>query len=209
MLGRFGSQGWWPADDRFEMMIGAILTQNAAWINVEKAIANLKQAGVLSPHGLNRLPIRRLAALIRPSGYFNIKARRVKSFVRFLCRSYRGSVNALCAVPQAELRARLLGVSGIGPETADSILLYAAGHPAFVVDAYTRRIFSRHGWVSSDVSYDELQGVFTSTLPADAPYYNEYHALLVRVGKDYCRRRPLCDACPVARVLGEPVSMQV
>ena len=195
---RFGPQGWWPAETASEMIIGAILVQNTAWINVEKAIANLREADALRWPELHRMPTPRLAMLIRPAGYFNVKAARLKSFAAFLHETHAGSVERLLALPAAELRARLLAVHGIGPETADSIVLYAAHQPVFVVDAYTRRVMRRHGWAGADIAYDDLAALFTRRLPADARLFNEYHALLVCVGNRFCKKqRPDCDACPL------------
>ena len=195
---RFGPQGWWPAETASEMIIGAILVQNTAWINVEKAIANLRAADALHWPELHRMTTPRLAALIRPAGYFNVKAARLKSFAAFLHETHAGSVERLLALPASELRARLLAVHGIGPETADSIVLYAAHQPAFVVDAYTRRVMRRHGWAGADISYDDLAALFTRRLPADARLFNEYHALLVRLAKEHCTARdPACAECPL------------
>lgn len=195
---RFGPQGWWPAETAGEMIIGAILVQNTAWTNVEKAIASLRAADALHWPALHRMTAPRLAALIRPAGYFNVKAARLKSFAAFLDETHGGSVEALLARPAAELRALLLGVKGVGPETADSIVLYAAHQPVFVVDAYTRRILRRHRWAREDASYDDLAALFTRRLPADARLFNEYHALLVRLAKEHCTARvPACAECPL------------
>lgn len=177
--------------------MGAILTQNAAWVNVERAIRRLRAAGALRPPALRALPGRRLAALIRPSGYFRVKARRLRAFVDHLGRRHGGSLRRLLGQPAPALRAALLSVPGIGPETADSIILYAAGRPVFVVDAYTRRVFSRHRIVPPDVEYAGLQALFMGNLPRDPGLFNEYHALLVRVAKEYCRTRPRCAECPL------------
>ena len=163
----FGPQRWWPGDTPFEMCVGAILTQNTAWTNVEKAIANLRHARALTPARLRALPHRRLAALIRPAGYFNVKARRLRSFLDFLHEGFGGDLRRLFRQPTAALRERLLGVNGIGPETADSILLYAGGHESFVVDAYTRRILARHGWASHDADYHDIKALFEQSLAGD------------------------------------------
>jgi len=192
-----GPQHWWPGETPFEVIVGAILTQSAAWTNVEKAISNLKAAGALSPEGLHGLSEGELARLIRPSGYFNAKARKLKAFVELLYERFNGDLRRLLALPAPELRVLLLGTHGIGPETADSILLYAAGQPVFVIDAYTRRVFSRLGFVPDADTYDGWQRLFTDELPADARLFNEYHALIVRLGKDVCRKRPLCGECPL------------
>ena len=197
LLGAYGPQYWWPADGPFEMIVGTILTQNTAWKNVEKAIANLRQSGLLSPEALARVSSKRLANVIRPSGYFNIKADRLKRFARFLFEAYGGDLERMFEEPVELLRPRLLSVKGIGPETADSILLYAGRTPVFVIDAYTRRVLSRHRLASRTASYESLQSFFMDHLPPRTDLYNEYHALMVRVGKDYCRRRPLCRGCPL------------
>ncbi len=194
----YGPQGWWPAETPFEMAIGAILTQATAWANVERAIANLKAAAALSPAALAALPEEELAALIRPAGYFRAKARKLKAFVSVLADEFGGELGRLLALPTAQLRARLLAIYGVGPETADSIALYAGGHPLFVVDAYTRRLFHRLGWAAERATYDELQSLFAAHLPAEAPLFNEYHALIVRHGKEVCRRRPRCACCVLA-----------
>lgn len=195
----FGPQGWWPARSPFEVALGAILTQNTAWSNVEKAIGSLRRAGRLTFRALEKIPERELAALIRPAGYFNIKARRLKHFLRFLGREYGGSLERMKRRDAATLRRELLGVNGIGRETADSILLYALGRPVFVVDAYTKRVLSRHGRKDAlKKDYDVVRGWFTDALPADPALFNEYHALIVKLGKDYCKKtRPRCSACPL------------
>ncbi len=195
----FGPQRWWPASTRFEVIVGAILTQNTAWSNVEKAVKRLKKAGVLSPEGLAGLKNDELARLIRSSGYFNVKAKRLRNFLDFLFNEFDGSINRLFGVKSARiLRRSILSVNGIGPETADSIMLYAGRRAEFVVDAYTKRVFSRHGLVPADAGYDEVKALFMDNLPQEVRLFNEYHALLVRLGKDYCRpRKPLCEACPL------------
>jgi endonuclease-3 related protein len=193
----YGPQKWWPAQSPFEVILGAILTQNTNWKNVEKAIANLKRNRLLSIRALHGLSTKKLTVLIRPSGYFNIKADRIQCFLDFLFSEYRGSLAVLFREETERLRERLLKVKGIGPETADSILLYAAGRPVFVVDAYTRRVFSRHGLCQEGVSYDQLQALFMNHLEADAPMFNEYHALIVCVGKEFCTPTPRCEACPL------------
>jgi len=195
LFARFGPQHWWPAEEPFEVIVGAILTQSAAWGNVEKAIANLKEAGALSPGKLRRLSLSRLAKLVHPCGYYNAKALKLKSFAFWLGNHYDDDLNRLFACDTEELRQQLLSVHGIGQETADSILLYAAGKPVFVVDAYTRRIFSRIGLTPAKDSYAGYQAFFMDNLPADAGLFNEYHALLVRLGKEVCRRRPVCPRC--------------
>jgi len=197
LLRRFGPQHWWPGQTRFEIIIGAILTQNTNWSNVEKAIANLKKAGVLTADKLHAVDIKKLAELIRPAGYYNIKAARLKSFLDWLFENYAGKLKNLKDVPTDRLRRELLGVKGIGPETADSILLYAFERPVFVVDAYTARIAARHHLIDEGAGYDEIKDFFESHLPAEVALFNEYHALLVRLGKEFCRPTPRCDRCPL------------
>jgi endonuclease-3 related protein len=197
----FGPQRWWPGDTPLEVAVGAVLTQNTNWENVEKAIRNLKRAKALSARAIHRMPEMRLAELIRPSGYFNIKARRLKEFVEFLMGRYGGSMARMGREETGVLRKRLLGVKGIGPETADSILLYALEKPVFVIDAYTKRILSRHGFMAYDEPYERFQEFFQFSLEADTALFNEYHALLVRAGKIFCRpSKPLCNACPLKGV---------
>jgi endonuclease-3 related protein len=191
----YGPQHWWPGDSAFEVIVGAILTQATSWSNVAKALANLKQRGVLSPEGLQGLSEAEIAALVHPSGFFNAKARKLKAFVDMLYERFAGDLDMLLALPGGELRGLLLGVHGIGPETADAVVLYAAAHPSFVVDAYTRRTFSRLGIAPEQDSYDAWRSLFIDALPADAGFFNEYHALIVRHGKDVCRKVPLCSRC--------------
>lgn len=194
----FGPQAWWPGETPFEVIVGAILTQNTSWQNVAKAIDNLKKAKVLTPKKLHALSRPRLAKLIRPSGYFNIKAKRLKEFLNFLFKNYGGSLKKMFSRPLEDLRKEILAVQGIGPETADSILLYAAGLPVFVVDAYTKRIFSRKKILPQDADYYQVQELFTRSLKKDVQLYNEYHALIVRLGKDFCRKNnPKCEICPI------------
>ena len=195
----YGPQGWWPAESRFEIIVGAILTQNTAWSNVEKAIKNLKAEGYLSsPSKLHSLSGKRLARLIRPAGYYNVKASRLKNFATFLMKKYNGSLGRMSKEPTDRLRHELLGVNGIGPETCDSILLYAFRRPYFVVDAYTKRVFSAHGLFRNDPAYEAVQAIFMKNLPLDEKIFNEYHALIVRLGKDYCKNlKPKCEKCPL------------
>jgi endonuclease-3 related protein len=195
LLSRFGPQHWWPADEPFEVIIGAILTQSAAWGNVEKAIKNLRGVGALSAQALRKLPQAKLAELVYPCGYYNAKALKLKAFALWLGNHYQDDLNRLFALGAEDLRRHLLAVHGIGPETADSIILYAAGKPVFVIDAYTRRIFSRLGLAPERDSYAAYQALFMENLPADAQMFNEYHALLVCLGKNVCRRQPLCAEC--------------
>ena len=196
---RFGSQHWWPGRTRFEMCVGAILTQNTAWKNVEKAIANLRAAGALNARTLHDADLKMLAEWIRPAGYFNVKAKRLRAFTTMLVEEFGGSLDRLFSLETDVLRRRLLAVNGIGPETADCILLYAAKRPVFVVDAYTRRFMSRHGWSSANAGYDELAEIFESALPHDKKLFNEYHALIVALGKEYCRTKARCEKCPLKK----------
>ena len=194
---RLGPQGWWPGRSRFEVIVGAILTQNTNWGNVEKAIRQLRGARALTPSAMSALSRHRLATLIRPAGTFAVKTRRLQNFLAFLRTRYGGNLRRMFRDEPARLRDALLGVSGIGPETADSILLYAGNMPVFVIDAYTKRILVRHRLISPEAAYHEVQALFMNHLPQDAQLYNEYHALLVAVGKAYCRSTPHCDTCPL------------
>lgn len=194
LLDRYGPQRWWPAEGPFEMMVGAVLTQSTTWTSVEKAIDNLKTAGALSPEALRQLPLSDLAALIFSSGYYNAKALKLKSLAAYLG-EYQDDLARLFAVDTCQLRRELLGVHGIGEETADSILLYAAERPVFVIDTYTRRILGRTGLAPDRGRYADYQRLFMDNLPADRGLYNEYHALLVCLGKNVCRGRPLCQQC--------------
>jgi endonuclease III related protein len=197
MLDRFGAQHWWPGDTELEMMVGAILTQNTSWKNVDKAIANLKNKGLLDIESLHGLSSGALAEEIRPAGYFNVKAVRLKNLINFLVERYSGDISQFLSDETEKLREGLLSVKGVGPETADSILLYAAGRPVFVIDAYTYRILHRHGVVEDQITYDELQDLFQSNLPSDQKLFNEFHALIVRAAKEFCKGKPLCDSCPL------------
>lgn len=220
MRRRFGHQHWWPGETPFEVCVGAILVQNTSWTNVERAIANLKSARVLEPRTLFALPEAKLAELIRPAGYFNVKARRLRSFLRVLVEEFDGELGRLFAGETATVRARLLAIHGVGPETADSLLLYAGGHRSFVVDAYTKRIFAKHGWrgeqrkagkrkaeTDAGYDYDALKALCESALnhkqgAARLDYWQDYHAQLVMVGKHYCRAKvPRCEACPLRSLL--------
>jgi len=193
----YGPRNWWPGETDFEVMVGAILTQNTSWRNVEKAIQKLKGKGALSPEGIRRLKQSRLASLIRPSGYFRIKADRLKTFADFLFEEYGGNLGRMRRGRLEELRKKLLEVKGIGPETADSILLYSLRKPIFVVDAYTKRILWRHGLISEKASYEEIQKLFMDYLPSDKKLFNEYHALFVHLGKTLCKKIPKCNVCPL------------
>jgi endonuclease-3 related protein len=226
LLSRYGPQNWWPAHSRFEVIVGAYLTQNTNWSNVEKALLNLRRARCLSINAMRELPLNELETLVRPSGYFRQKARNLKTFIAFLDRQYSGSLSRMFAQPTAKLRAELLALNGVGPETADSILLYAGNHPVFVVDAYTRRVLLRHGIIGEKTSYEEIRAMIELAISSSeagalivknafsdprhpvsrmsssarselAQHYNELHALIVRVGNHYCRAKPICEGCPL------------
>ncbi len=199
LLQRLGPQHWWPGETPFEVLVGAILTQNTAWVNVARAIQNLKNAGNLEPESLHKLNLSELSRLIRPSGYYNIKAKRLKEFMDHLFLNHKGKLEKMFDQELHVLREELLGIKGIGPETADSIILYAANKPIFVVDAYTKRIFSRHGFFPEGWRYNEIQSLFMGSLPKDVDVYNEYHALIVRLAKVHCKKRPICHQCPLEK----------
>lgn len=221
LLAAYGPQGWWPGDGPFEVMVGAVLTQNTAWRNVERALDNLQAAGVLSPAGLRDVPRAQLEALLRPAGYYRVKAGRLQSLLAYLFREHGGDPTALARGEVATLRPALLAVPGVGPETADSILLYAAKLPTFVVDAYTRRLLDRLGWIAAadlgapprrgpltplTASYEHLRSLFLAHLPLDTALYNEYHALIVRHAKERCRNRePRCEGCALLRSCGRRI----
>lgn len=190
----FGPRRWWPGETKFEIVIGAILTQNTSWKNVEKAIGRLKEHDLLQPEKLFTIPEKELALLIRSSGYYNQKAKKIREFLNFF-KSYSFSFEDMLSVDKGRIREELLAVRGIGQETADSIILYALEKPVFVIDAYTKRIFSRLGYVDEKISYRELQELFVRNLPEDVKLYNEYHALIVAFGHNICRKKPLCDLC--------------
>ncbi|MBF0508221.1 MAG: endonuclease III domain-containing protein [Deltaproteobacteria bacterium] len=192
-----GRQHWWPAETAFEVAVGAILTQNTSWNNTVLAINNLKSGGLLSLEALAQVDQSILAEKIRQAGYYNLKAGRLKNFLGFIMNELGGRFDALFQGPLAGLRENLLRVKGIGPETADSILLYAGGLPTFVVDAYTRRVLVRHALVSEDDGYDEIRDMFMDHLPADVELFNEFHALFVKTGHLYCRPKPRCQGCPL------------
>jgi endonuclease-3 related protein len=200
LFNHFGPQYWWPGDTPFEIITSAILTQNTSWANVEKAIDNLKSAHLLTPEALRHLDTPQVAELIRSAGYFNVKAKRLKSFVDWLFEKYDGRLANLEIIDTEQLRTELLAVKGIGCETADSILLYAFGRPIFVVDAYTARIAIRHELIDPDADYEQLRGLFQSNLPDDVQLFNEFHALLVRLGKEFCRPNPKCRGCPLEKL---------
>lgn len=207
LLAHYGPQHWWPAQTPFEVLVGAILTQNTNWKNVERAIGNLREAGVLQPHALYELPLEELAELIQPAGYFRLKAKRLKNLLRLLVEQYDGSLEAMFATDRESLRTQLLSVNGVGPETADSILLYAGQIPTFVVDTYTHRVLARHGWIDFDADYQSIKEHFESTLEPDVALYNEFHGLLVRVGNEHCRKTANCQGCPLQPMLpgGRPL----
>jgi endonuclease-3 related protein len=195
----YGPQGWWPGDGPVEIIVGAILTQNTNWRNVERALGRLRRADKMDWIALRDVSHGRLADLIRPAGYYNVKARRLKHFVEWLWGRWGGDIERLRNVPLARLREELLAINGIGPETADSILLYALGRPTFVVDAYTQRLAGRHGLAGRQADYHELKLLFETNLPRRARLYNEYHALIVAVGKRHCGPKARCEGCPLER----------
>ena len=204
MSGALGPMNWWPARSPYEVIVGAILTQSTSWGNVERAIANLRSARMLTPSSLRKARMSRLAALVRPSGYFRQKAKKLKAFSQFLQCEYGGSLKRMFQTPTLELRERLLSVHGIGPETADSILLYAGNHPVFVVDAYTHRIFGRHEMTSGKPDYEAVRARFEMALPREPGLLNEFHALIVNTGKNWCRKGvPRCQDCPLRSLLPE------
>ena len=237
VLSRWGPQNWWPAQSRFEVIVGAYLTQNTNWTNVEKAIANLRRARLMSVKGLRDVKLRQLEQLIRPSGYFRQKALKLKTLIRYLDSSYSGSLDRMFAQPTEKLRAELLALNGVGPETSDSILLYAGNHPVFVVDAYTRRILERHGIITAKTKYDEIRLLIEQAVGSAEPeqlsiaepgadprhpvsrmsrtsrsdlaqHYNELHALIVRAGNLYCRSTPKCEGCPLRKFLPRSTKQQ-
>ncbi len=194
----FGPQYWWPGESPFEVMVGAILTQNTNWSNVEKAINNLKRHNVLSLKKLHKLPPKKLASLITSAGYYNVKAKRLKEFIKFLFKFYQANLKKMSLNDTENLRRELLAVKGIGPETADSILLYALNKPVFVIDAYTKRILLRHRLIKESAAYEEAQNLFMKNLKKEVKLFNEYHALLVKLGKEFClKNKPRCNLCPL------------
>jgi endonuclease-3 related protein len=234
MLQRWGPQNWWPAQSRFEVIVGAYLTQNTAWANVEKAMANLRRARALSLKAVRETSLPELEQLVRPSGYFRQKAQRLKTFIAYLDQNYSGSLDRMFAQPTEKLRTELLALNGVGPETADSILLYAGNHPVFVVDAYTRRILERHRIISKTTGYEEIRNLVENAISSTEPeslkvlqpgaeprhpvsrmsaaqrthlaqHYNELHALIVRTGNEYCRSLPRCEGCPLQQFLTSPL----
>ena len=198
----FGPLNWWPGDSPFEIIVGAILTQNTAWSNVEKAINNLKKEYLLDPQKLYHINQEELTQFIKPSGYYNIKAQRLKNFVNIFVNDFEGSTEKMFSSDSGELRKKLLNLNGIRPETADSILLYAGKKPFFVVDAYTKRIFSRHKLISEDATYHQIQEFFIQNLDQDVELYNEFHAQIIMLGKNICTsKNPNCSKCPIAYLI--------
>jgi endonuclease-3 related protein len=235
LFARYGPQNWWPARSRFEVIVGAYLTQNTNWSNVEKALLNLRRARRLSVRAMRATPLDELETLVRPSGYFRQKARNLKTFIAFLDERYSGSLTRMFAQSVAKLRAELLELNGVGPETADSILLYAGNLPVFVVDAYTRRVLLRHGIINQKTGYEEIRAMVEHAISSSkaeslvatnagsdprhpvsrmsssariglAQHYNELHALIVRVGNHYCRAKPICEGCPLQTFFKTPMS---
>lgn len=203
LLAAYGPQHWWPGETPFEVLVGAVLTQNTSWKNVELAITNLRDAGVLSASAMYALDTEELAELIRPAGYFRVKASRLRNLLRVVVEKYDGSLDDMFATGLDSLREELLSVNGIGPETADAILLYAGKLPTFVIDAYTARVLKRHGWIEPEADYYAMKDHFESSLPRDEQLFNEYHALIVRVGKNHCSRTAKCAGCPLESLLPE------
>jgi len=197
LFSALGPQNWWPAETELEMMVGAVLTQTTSWNNVERAIQNLKERDLLSVSKLSQIPASTLAECIRPAGYYNVKARRLKNLIKLIEDKYSGDTKGLFSFDSDTIRKELLSVKGIGMETADSIVLYGAGRPLFVVDAYTHRILTRHELIDEEAGYYDLQAFFMDNLPLDVELFKEFHALIVKTGKDFCRRDPLCSSCPL------------
>ncbi len=197
----YGPQEWWPGQSSFEVVVGAMLVQNTAWRNVEKAIQNLRDADLLEPVALYEVPPDELQELIRPAGYFRVKVQRLRNVLHYIIERHKGSLDSMFAMEVESLRGELLAINGIGPETADSIILYGAEKPIFVVDAYTNRVFKRHGWIEYESDYHAVQDHFHAGLERDVALYNEYHALIVRVGHLHCRKKPKCDECPLFDLL--------
>lgn len=206
LFDKFGPQHWWPGETPFEVMIGAVLTQSASWKNVETAIANLRTAGLMSPAALIKKSPEEIAPLIRSAVYYNVKARKLKALVEYIGNSCENDLDKLFERDTGQLRDELLAVWGIGEETADSILLYAANKPVFVIDAYTRRIMSRIGIQPENDTYPDWQSLFMKNLPARVTLFNEFHALLVRLGKETCRPKPLCPDCPLSDICKSSVT---
>lgn len=203
MLEHYGPQDWWPGESPLEIMIGAVLTQNTSWKNVEKAIANLKDADLVHLSRLHTTRVEELAEIIRPSGYYRLKAKRLHNLISHVMSKYDGDLEWMFSHDVSTLREELLAINGIGPETADSILLYAGNLKTFVVDAYTARILKRHGWIEWEADYHQIQEHFVSEVPAEVEHYNEFHALIVRTGNEFCRKTPKCQGCPLECYLPE------
>lgn len=197
LYSRYGPQHWWPAESALECILGTILTQNTSWANVEKAFENLKARSLISIDKLDSIQTEKLANLIRPSGYFNQKAIKIKTFVSYVKKTYDGDLDKMLGQDTHKLREELLCIKGIGPETADSILLYALNKPVFVIDTYTYRVLSRHSIIPERTSYQDMQELLTNSLPIDVQIFNEYHALFVKVGKEHCKRKAICRGCPL------------
>jgi endonuclease-3 related protein len=197
----FGPQHWWPGESTFEIATGAILTQNTNWNNVEKALANLRESDALSVAAVHKLSAEELSELIRPAGYYRLKSKRLKNFAQLVAEEFDSEIDQLFALGRDDLREKLLAVNGIGPETADSIVLYAAEKPIFVIDAYTSRMLKRHGWIDYEADYYAMQEYFHSSLESDVALFNEYHALIVQVGKQFCGKKPKCEECPLCGML--------
>ena len=208
LLSRFGHRSWWPADSPLEVCVGAVLTQNTSWKNVVKAIESLKSASALDPFVLYEMTHEELSSLIKPAGYYNVKARRLRSFISHLVEKHDGELASLFDSDTDRLRRELLSINGIGKETADSIILYAANKPIFVVDAYTRRVLERHGIVDEKATYDDMQALFHACFPRDTALYNDFHAQFVAVGHHFCKRVPRCEQCPLCDFLEQPVQCQ-
>ena len=196
LLNHFGNQNWWPADTKFEVIVGAILTQQTSWKNVEKSIKNLKENNVLEPKKLFNLPVKTLEVLIRPSGFFKVKSKRLRNFLEFFVGNYDGNLDKMFELPLNNLRENLLSVNGVGPETCDSIILYAGNKPVFVVDTYTIRLCERYPIMKSK-KYEEAREFFEKNLPKDVNLFKEFHALIVELGKNYCKTKPICEKCPL------------
>lgn len=197
----YGPQHWWPADTPFEILVGAVLTQNTSWGNVEKALASLREKGLLEYETFSQLAPDEIAPLIRPSGYYNLKAQRLRNLITLVEEEYGGDFALFCKGERSSLREQLLSVKGIGPETADAIMLYVCRRPSFVVDTYTHRVFSRHCMVDEESDYHSIQEQFVNNLPEDTELYGEYHGLIIRVAKDFCKKKvPLCEGCPLEGV---------
>lgn len=209
LLERYGHQGWWPAETRFEVVAGAILTQNTNWKNVERALSELRKEKLMTPGRLSSTDMETLSRHLHPVGCFRVKARRLLNFVDFFKKGYQLDFDRFGSIETSRLREELLHVQGIGPETADAILLYALERPVFVVDTYTRRVLARHRIADRKSTYNDIQRLFMSNLPVDVSLFNEYHALLVRVGKEYCRTEPDCPSCPLSSFLGKEARKEI